>query len=199
VTTFSPFAPETIIDLADYYPGPLARTHALRAVDGRYYRFRGDVTHGVWSRSIDPGCVDHHLWTPEGMYYLGWEQPGEWHWSVPPELVLPRFWNPATHWMRTYQYVLANRLTTGSNTFTVEPFTVKLDRVTVNGELLFYARGTNHEGGLGAAGEEWWLSPTLAVRGGGCSPGLRGFRLISGGQITGTAEFVEWVPLGLVP
>jgi hypothetical protein len=181
------------IDLADYFPGRLAQTHTLRATDGRHYRFEGDVVNGLWSRSVDPGCTDYQVWAPDGMYYLGWVCPGEVHWSVPPEHIAPRHWDTASPWMTTYTSMRANRTPAG-DTLTYSTVTITLQATSANGESLIYASYVS----VSAAGvtdqEHWWLSPCIPVRGGGCAPGIRGYMTIGGGVVTGTGEFVEWVP-----
>ena len=182
--------PACLLDLATVYPGPLAASHDLLAVDGRRYTFTGDVTGGLWTRSLEPGCTDVHVWTPEGGYYLGWVVPGELHWATPPERVMPRWWDPAIPWEATFpHYVQAHRTAAGGNTFSDTVLTITIRSVVEQGEPLIYIGG-----GEGELHEHWWLSRTLPIRGGGCAPGIRGFLLLAAGQVTGSAEFTEWVP-----
>jgi hypothetical protein len=183
-----------MIDLADYFPGPLARTHVLRALDGRHYHFSGDPTSGVWVRSLDPGFYDYHLWQPDGMYYLGWQTPAAVYWSVPPELALPRYWDPRAPWSRIYPNVVAKRSADGTTTIQSSIITITVRRVIQQGEPLIYMTG----GTEGADMEQWWISPSLPVRGGGVSPGFRGFQMTTGTTTTGMAEFLEWVPRALI-
>ena len=197
--TPAPPSPRASLDLATVYPGPLAASHDLLAVDGRRYTFTGDVTGGLWTRSIGPGCTDVHVWAPDGGYYLGWVCPGELHWATPPERVMPRWWDPAIPWSATVPHYVQAHRTAAGNTFSDTVLTVTIRSVVEQGEPLIYVGG-----GEGEMQEHWWISRTLPVRGGGygpvplpdggCAPGIRGFLLLAGGQVTGSAEFVEWMP-----
>jgi hypothetical protein len=177
------------IDMADYFPGRLAKTHLLRAVDGRFYHFAGDTVGGLWVRSLDPGYTDFHVWGPDGMYYFGWETPGGFYWWVPPELVFPRYWDPAHPWTRTFTYRTAS-ITAAGDVMKSSQMTITMARGTERGEEMISANGVDPDGN----GEHWWMSHCIPVRGGGCAPGIRGYYMVDGGVVTGSGEFVEWVP-----
>ena len=138
-----------IIDMSAIYPGPLALTHTLLATDGRHYSFSGDTVSGVWSRSIDPGYIDYHVWEPDGMYYMGWLTPGELHWAAPPSFAFPRFWDQAP-WTRTAPYTLAHRTAAG-DTIASYDLTISLRRVVIKEERLSRRTGGCRSASLSVA------------------------------------------------
>jgi hypothetical protein len=180
-------APETL-DLMAMYPGPIAATHKLRCTDGRFYTHFGAMD-GFWSRSIDPGCFDYHLWTPTTMYYFGFQDGQGLHWAVPPTLALPRFWNPDVPYRRESVEFYLHRYNIHDVRLESVQTLITAERVIEQGELLYKLYGL-----MGTVSETWWLSPSIPIQGGGHAPGMRGALFVhEGGGMTGW-EFTEWVP-----
>src|SRR5262245_22579743 len=194
------------VDLANYAPNlERAATHELVATDGkrrlRFTLFGG----GVWSRWFDDCSGDYQVWTDEGLVYLGFtldwcSTPPQIAGMVPPVLVLPRRFDPATTWRRSGSVVVTwATLDPATDSWRdPQPGVRRVESTLTREELsggesairLHYVVDSGYE-------ESWWVVACIPMDTGGCARGIRRMQLISrrpdGSQVMTDVFFGQWV------
>lgn len=189
-------------DLATFFPNmERARTHSLLAEDGRGLMIFDFPGGGMWGRRFAGGCAeDWQHWGDAGLLYFGWlwscdENPRV-DWAVPPNVVLPRFFDDEKKWTTTYTNVhVTARLDKGKRwqeeSSSRETVAVDVKQgVLQNGEWALRMRGR------GTSGEErWWLVQCIPIEDeGGCDRGVRRYQLFDGeGSLVEEVWFGRWV------